>query len=330
MLLPSVARRVLRRVYGARLAPAILMYHRVAELQHDPWGLAVSRATFGQQLAYLKHHHTPMPLDQLVEGLRSKKLPHNTVAITFDDGYRDNLVNAKPLLLRHGLPATLFLATGWVGSSVPFWWDELAEFTLCSSQTVDHTEVIDGESLLLRWGEPERADMDGAWRASCEPQTARQKTYLTLWRKLRGTSQTERTRAMTSLRAFFPAEHNSLSMPMNSAEVQELTHDGVFTIGAHTVHHPALTSLSAAECRDEILASAKQCLTLTGAEVSAFAYPYGDVNEMVRNVVAGAEFLSACTTRAAHLDVDLQDMYALPRLAIPNCDIAQFAGMLSC
>jgi peptidoglycan/xylan/chitin deacetylase (PgdA/CDA1 family) len=306
------------------------MYHRVATLQQDPWDLAVLPDTFEQQLAYLKRNHTTMALDKLVQGLQSGKLPDNAVAITFDDGYRDNLVHAKPLLAHYGLSATLFLATGWVGSSVPFWWDELAEWTLLSRQAVDHSEVIEGKSFLLRWDEPETADSGRTWRASCEPRSARQKAYLALWRELRTASQVERTRAMASLRCTFQETHDPLSLPMSDSEIHELIGDGLVTIGAHTVHHQGLTGLSVEECREEVMGSAEQCRRLTGLEVSSFAYPYGDMNEQVREIIAEAGFDSACSTRSARLDVDLQDMYAMPRLAVQNCCIAQFAAMLDC
>lgn len=329
MRLQSITRGVMRRVCRPRPAPAILMYHRVANLQHDPWNLAVSPETFDQQLTYLKRHHTPMPLDEIAAALRTRTLPSDAVGITFDDGYRDNLVNAKPLLLRHGLPATLFLATGWVGSNVPFWWDELAELTLYSSGAVDHTSIIDGESFRLRWEQPEAADLDNGWHASGEPRTARQKAYLGIWRKLRRTTQAERARVMTSLRDCFRAEHDSLSMPMSATEVQELLMGNLITLGAHTVHHPALTQLPREECREEILTSARQCSIFTGSDVSSFSYPFGDMNETVRNVVVDAGFSLACSTRAACLTDDVQDLYALPRMAISNGTLEEYAGMLS-
>jgi peptidoglycan/xylan/chitin deacetylase (PgdA/CDA1 family) len=330
MQVTPIARRVFRRLRRRKGAPAILMYHRVAAVQQDPWDLAVSPDTFEQQLAYLKRNNTTMALDKLVQGLRGGKLPDNAVAITFDDGYRDNLVQAKPLLAHYGLPATLFLATGWVGSSVPFWWDELAEWTLLSRRKVDCSEVIEGQSFLLQWDEPETADFETTWRASCEPRSARQKAYLALWRKLRTSSQVERTRVMDSLRGTFQGAHDPLSLPMVGAEIQELIRDGLITIGAHSVHHPTLTGLSIEECREEVVGSAEQCRRLTGLKVSSFAYPYGDVNEQVRQIVAETGFVSACSTRSAHLDVDLQDVYALPRLAVQNCGIAQFAALLGC
>src|SRR5216683_863200 len=82
-----------------RPRPVILMYHRVAFARHDPWGLAVDPERFEEQIAYAKQHRTPMSMEELVDRLRSKTLPANAIAVTFDDGYRDNLVNAKPVLV---------------------------------------------------------------------------------------------------------------------------------------------------------------------------------------------------------------------------------------
>ena len=329
MSISSIAIRVSRRIRGRRPAPAILMYHRVIELEQDPWDLAVSPEIFEQQLAYLKSHRTVMPLDQLVVGLSNGSLPRNAVAITFDDGYRDNLVYAKPLLERYHLPATLFLATGWVGSSVPFWWDELAGWTLRSGHVVDHTVSVANDKFSLLWDGPEAADVDGKWRAADEPQTKRQRAYLSLWRKLRDVSQRERSGVMDSLREAFGGLHDPLALPLNFTEVQELTRDRLVTLGAHTVHHPALTCLSEEDCLNEIIASAEQCRTITGLRTSLFAYPYGDMNEQVRNIAAGAGFASACSTRTAHLSVDREDPYGLPRFAVVNGDMAQFKAILS-
>ena len=84
----------------------------VAELDVDPWGLAVSPANFSDQLAWLRTHRTIMSLAEFVARLERGDLPLNAVALTFDDGYADNLLNALPALAKQGASATLFLATG--------------------------------------------------------------------------------------------------------------------------------------------------------------------------------------------------------------------------
>src|SRR5579862_5072034 len=133
-------------LYRAGLAPAvrsarrgmcrngrllILAYHRVSDpspqgLRYLSETLAVSPARFDAQMAYLSRHHRVMPLDRAFRSLREGTLPaEDAVAITFDDGYRDNLTNALPTLRRYNLPATIFVATDHIGTGVLTWYDRL-------------------------------------------------------------------------------------------------------------------------------------------------------------------------------------------------------------
>src|SRR5215217_4356416 len=112
-------------------SPAIiLMYHRVTELANDPHLLAVTPAHFDEQLAAIRAHGIPLRLQELVESLRQGRTPRRAVIVTFDDGYADNLHQAKPLLERHRVPATFFLTAGQVGQAREFWWDELDRLLL--------------------------------------------------------------------------------------------------------------------------------------------------------------------------------------------------------
>ena len=104
---------------------AILLYHRVASLPFDRWGMAVSPERFAQQLDVIAARFTPLPLGEVVRALQAKDVPRGAVTVTFDDGYRDVLQAAKPELERHGVPATVFTVSGYVDSGRNFWWDEL-------------------------------------------------------------------------------------------------------------------------------------------------------------------------------------------------------------
>ena len=104
----------------------VLVYHRVAKPRSDPWSLAVTPERFAEHLEVLRRHAVPLRLQQLSRALaKGATLPGRAVVVTFDDGYADNLHNAKPLLERHDVPATIFLPSGFIGSEDGFWWDEL-------------------------------------------------------------------------------------------------------------------------------------------------------------------------------------------------------------
>ncbi len=110
----ALFQRVRRRVLSAQPRPAILMYHRIGTPAVDPWGLAVSPKHFDEQLAVLCRTRVVLSLPDLVSRLERGTLPANAAAVTFDDGYADNLSEASPRLLEAGVPATLFVATGFL------------------------------------------------------------------------------------------------------------------------------------------------------------------------------------------------------------------------
>jgi peptidoglycan/xylan/chitin deacetylase (PgdA/CDA1 family) len=307
---------------GLRRRPAILMYHRVARVRHDPWGLAVDPERFEEQIAYLKQHRTAMSMDAFVERLRGNTLPVDAVAITFDDGYRDNLINAMPVLVRHGVPASLFLATGYIDRNVPFWWDELATMILESTHSANWDQVCGDQVITLRWPAEGRSEATGGgWRAWDEPRTAKQRAYLAIWRTLKRAAPEDRDRIMESLRSRFEAAPDPLAMPMCAEEIRAFLKYGLIAVGAHSVTHPALTALSRLESRREIGQSREQCRALTAQRVDGFAYPYGDMSLEVRDDVAREGFSWACSTQYGFIDCDQVDIYALPRLAVGNSSI---------
>ena len=305
------------------------MYHRIARVRHDPWGIAVDPERFDQQMDYVKRHRSAMSMDELVQHLKTNTLPADAVAITFDDGYRDNLVHAKAVLTRYGLPACLFLATGYVDRGENFWWDELATMILESTGPVHYEQVCGSETVPLNWKEGDVSD-DAAseWRAWDEPRTARQKAYLAIWRILQREPENERNIVMDSLRHRFAKPKDPLALPMNNEEVRSFLEGGLTTLGAHSITHSALTVLSKPERQREIDLSGQRCRTLSSAGVTGFAYPYGDMNLDVQREVEASGYSWACSTEGAWLVGKQQNLYALPRIAVPNASLKAFISLL--
>lgn len=118
-------RRTVLMLHNAIFPTAIiLLYHRVENTKNDPHQLCVSPENFYKQIRFLKENFRVVPLVQLAGEVRSKKLKNKTVAVTFDDGYADNLHNALPILQEHNIPATIFITADHIGSDKPFYWDE--------------------------------------------------------------------------------------------------------------------------------------------------------------------------------------------------------------
>jgi peptidoglycan/xylan/chitin deacetylase (PgdA/CDA1 family) len=125
-------------------APVIFLYHRISVCESDPWELAVTPVRFAEQLAFLRDTRELLAMSTFLDLLETGHLPANGAAVTFDDGYVDTLKVAKPLLQRAGVPAAVFVTTGYVGNRREFWWDELARLILQCDAAVDCAISIAG------------------------------------------------------------------------------------------------------------------------------------------------------------------------------------------
>src|SRR5581483_10083886 len=114
---------------ASRRTAAILTYHSIADVERDPFAITVAPADFEGHVRALARHFNVLTLGQLAEGLDRGELPERAVGVTFDDGYANNLDTALPILAAHGVPATLFVATGYIGTDREFWWDEVARLS---------------------------------------------------------------------------------------------------------------------------------------------------------------------------------------------------------
>jgi peptidoglycan/xylan/chitin deacetylase (PgdA/CDA1 family) len=114
--------RLWKRRGGTR-QPVALLYHRVADLRADPHLLGISQKHFHDHLEVIRSDAKPRSLIEVVDALnRGCDVDPATVVLTFDDGYADNLYNAKAGLEQHAIPATFFVTTAYVGSGREFRW----------------------------------------------------------------------------------------------------------------------------------------------------------------------------------------------------------------
>src|SRR5215213_10362173 len=283
----------------------ILLYHRVAELRLDPWFLSVTPRNFAEHLEVLQRYAHLISLQRLFQGLLEGGLPERTVAVTFDDGYADNLHDAKPLLARYEVPATVFLTTGYIGHEREFWWDELDRLLLRPGVLPESLSLtVNGSTYQWELGEAAHYSKEASrrhrrWKAWEEAPTSRHSLYYSLWELLHSITESEKRRVLRELREWACAEPagRPRHRPLSLKKAVALTKGGLVEAGAHTVTHPALSALPAASQRDEILGSKARLEELLGQHVSSFAYPHGDLSAETAGIVREAGFAHACTTR---------------------------------
>ena len=252
-------RRLLRRVPTWRGA-LVLNYHRVGQSAGQPWDRTLWSATeegFDEQLGFLAQHADvigPRDLPAVAAAGRGR-----CVLLTFDDGYRDNFELAYPLLRRHRLEATFFLATGFLDRPHIAWWDELAWMVRNATRpVVEAGDWLPADVPL----EPDReAAIAALVRAYKAMQGDQDVAFL------------DHVAAATGSGRCTPAHADNMWMTWEMA--RELR-DGGMTIGGHTVNHPVLARISESEQEQEVAVCAQRLREELDLPMRWFSYPVGD------------------------------------------------------
>ena len=254
--LQSLALGALKRVAfvgSARARLSILIFHRVLA-QPDPlFPDEVDALRFDAQLALLQQCFTIIPLAQGVQALRDNCLPPRAACITFDDGYADNAEIALPILQRHGVHATFFVASGFLDGG-RMWNDTVIELVRRAPAQLDLRAA--GHGLFTLDTIAQRRAAIGALLGELK--------YVPL------DERAERIAALCALaRIALPDD-----LMMRSSQVRQL-HQAGMTIGAHTVNHPIVARLGDDQACSEIAAGKLALEMIIGAPVTLFAYPNG-------------------------------------------------------
>lgn len=257
----------------------VLLYHKVQRRPTGLWGEPVlSVAEFDQHLTHLARHHTLVPLAQVVKWLAGEaSLPDRAVAITFDDGYRNNLLLAAPVLRRHRAPATFFVSTGLIGTDRWMWAYELEEMFLRFSLP----------ELGRAFGHPMMADL-------CGRGLPREVLLSACVDFLKTLEPREVEQLMERLRRAAPVEVDDENRFLSWEEVRAL-HAMGFDIGGHGVTHSILVRQSLADAEAEVAGCKEALERELGRRPTLFAYPNGDTNARVSAMV-GRHFSAAVTT----------------------------------
>jgi peptidoglycan/xylan/chitin deacetylase (PgdA/CDA1 family) len=248
----------IRRRFGS--GAVILMYHWIAEMTGDPLRLCVPTGQFTQQLEILHHEYEPVPLRELLSRLHAGRPSRRMVALTFDDGYADNLFAAAPLLEQYQMPATVFITTGYLDGRREFWWDDLARLVMQSkTDPASWRMVVAGTSM--------------AWDAD----TSREKVYRDLHQALRNVEDGFRESVLVDLSGRSKISRNvrPTHRPLTGEECRTLARSGLVEIGAHTVHHPWLSAHRPEQQKQEFTNSCRELESILGSSVTSLAYPYG-------------------------------------------------------
>ncbi|MFK8027430.1 MAG: polysaccharide deacetylase family protein [Gammaproteobacteria bacterium] len=289
----------------------VLTYHRVLA-EYDPVIDEVDAVQFTRQMETLAEYFNVVSLEEGLEQMRSGTLPASSVCITFDDGYRDNYDVALPILSALNLPATFFIATGYLGDGIM--WNDVVGLAIknTSLKQLDLSEFSLGNELI---------------------DTEQKKVQLIekLLSNIKYNNVDQRIDMVNRLKNIAQVDINERLM-MTESEVKELSRAGM-EIGGHTVKHPILTCADDDDVHCEVTEGKLFLEELLGKKLKFFAYPNGqtgkDYNEKHMQIVKQAGFDAALTTNNGVIDKD-SGMYDLPRISIDHTNKFKFGVSLAC
>jgi peptidoglycan/xylan/chitin deacetylase (PgdA/CDA1 family) len=293
---------------------AILLFHEIHRDLASELMNGVSPAFLDAAITWLKNNGwTFVSLDEAIGQINTRETPSRFISLTFDDGYRDNLLHALPVLKRHATPITLYVPAQAITRNLYSWW--LGARTLFLTRN-----VVDIEAMQYRFHCSDLESKIAGLQAVTE----------WIGQDYRRKFQLEPTFAAYGISLELINEKYFLS----DKELKVLSQHSLVTVAAHTKSHAALSTLDATSARSEMTESRAYLENLLQIPIHHFAYPYGDASACgAREGALAAEvgFKSAVTTRQGQLRTEhMGYLHALPRFNIDAADtIASLDARLS-
>ena len=287
----------------------VLMYHRVERRDCDPLRLCVTPENFAAQVAVICSFAeivAPAAIFGPGDGPR--------VALTFDDGYADNLIHAAPVLQRYQAPACVFATNRYLPDDPEFWWDQLEHLFLEGDTGVAFVELD---------------FVTGRVRFDVRSSAGRIRTFARLNVVFRDLADDVRQAHIDDLHGQLGrspvvcAGHRRL----RSAELRTLSEGGLVEIGGHTVSHAALPLIDDMTATSEIADNRTELAALTGHPPRLFAYPYGSYRRRHVSQVRSAGYSMAFLARADPIG-QFTNPLTVPRLPMKDWTAEEFRPAL--
>lgn len=289
-------------LYGARRGAAhavVLMYHSVCPPEHEPWVAPrnrISPMVFEKQLRRLAATGRVISLSRLAAADGPPPAP-GSIVLTFDDGYLDNLDVAAPLLRKYGLPATLYLATGYVANAEPQWADLLYS--------------------AIRHRVRDRLSLDGIGAFDLGARDQRHAALHVIGRHMIEASRERRTELLDTIREQAGSPRCSVRLTMDFDDVRRVMDDyRAFELGVHTADHLDLSAMDTGDAIREVQRSVDDFRRELDRDAEHFSFPYSRWTPAIRGRL-GATGLRTAMTGQGVVALDELDPFDLRRLEAP-------------
>lgn len=319
-----------RRSRLPRDRAVVLVYHHVTGgsdgtgRRWAPFQRGVSQERFERQIRFLREAMSPVSLREVVAGVRGEKaLPPRAVAVTFDDGYLDNYTVAYPILRKYGIPATVFVTTGFIETGQAFWWDQVYSMLRDTPRQALEGDLLAG--IARGNGDPRR----GSPLTTRSARVRAAETMIDLLRTLPPEGKRAGLARMRSELGLAPDAAGEAPSLMAWAHLRDLRGSGVI-IESHTHTHPIL-GLDDPRVIEEELSTSKQMIeTQLNQAVEGLAYPdgrQGTYNDVTIEISKAVGYRFGCTTIPTSVGPGANP-FSIGRLAVGNVAFPVFVWEL--
>ncbi|MEI2787957.1 MAG: polysaccharide deacetylase family protein [Steroidobacteraceae bacterium] len=287
----------------------VLTYHRVLPAAADSFsslGIVVSPDIFTANMRFLRRHFMPLSAEEFQRCLDAGRFPKGACLVTFDDGWHDNEAHALPILQSLDVPVTLFVATGYIGTSKTFWQERMTRqlFALSRNPAM-------GRSALAKLGIADVCD-------ASSDETARNNVRGFVDRlKLSTTAEIERVAAAVSTASQPTGFDDDLGDDrfLDWTALVRMASTGLVTIGSHAHSHVPLPRLGRGTATSDLQQSVREITRHGLPAPTIFSFPNGDHDASTLDCLAEAGLTTAFTTDHGYVAVGA-DPRCLPRVNI--------------
>jgi len=303
----------------------VLAYHRVLDVADDDAFdfdvelISAGTADFDWQVRHVRDNYDPITFADLLAALDGRAaLPSRPVIFTFDDGFDDNYEYAYPILRRHGVPATIFISSDYIGAARTYWFDWV--------------------SYLVNQCGGRRIELPGLGQSFDCPtaRSGRRALIMDLLERLKRVPDAARRAAVDELEAAsgveFPAAGFAESRPMSWDQVREMADNGI-EFGSHTASHPILKQVDDAGLERELGGCKQRIEAELGRACDVIAYPVGGAHAFDQRIidhVGRAGYRLGASYQRGTNDIDALETFAMKRIHVEReVGREQFAAALA-
>lgn len=288
-------------IFYAKQDKAILLFHRVLPVRDPLWD-PIDPALFADTLKYVNKHFHVVTLDEILfSGETHSSKPF--AALTFDDGYRDFIDYAMPVLDEHKLKASMFVVTDCIDKGMPTW-----------TYIMDH---IFANSRKMEWKDFDVALLPETFRKTSWQTQEEKLSYCRKFKQhIKWIPANDRDKIIDSLVANFDDAEYPANMMMNWDQLRQIKTAG-YEIGSHSVTHPSLATINDLDSiKFEFTESAKRIKEEIGTFPSTFSYPLGGYDERVKQIACETGYKAALAVNYKKYNPAKQDIYEVPRIEL--------------